>query len=270
MKRIELNNLSIEINNKKILNSINIKINEGETILIVGPNGHGKSTLFKSILKHYSTKISSGNLVINNELANEWTTDKIAKSGIFLANQYPIEIPGLKTFDLLRNELSHDGKEIKVLDFYKQVTHKLKELGLNDEFLKRNINENFSGGERKKMEILQMLLLNPDFIFLDEIDSGLDSDALQKITKILLEQKQKNKTIIYISHNDKLLQDLIPDRVYLIVNGSIVLEGDKELANRINNEGYEWIEKELNISIKKESEDINLLNTAKDFYCNGK
>ena len=169
----------------------------------MGPNGHGKSTLLKSIMKHYDTTISQGEIKLDGEIINDLTTDEIARKGIYFAMQYPVEIPGLGMLELLRNEASKDENKVSVIELYKIVSKKLKDLNMNPDLLNRNINENFSGGERKKNEILQMQVINPKYIMLDEIDSGLDIDAIDTINQVLSQEKANNKTIIYISHNTK-------------------------------------------------------------------
>lgn len=265
MKKLELINIDVKIDNKLILKDINLEFQSNKIYLIVGPNGHGKSTLLKSIFKHYSTSIISGKILLNNEPIHDLETYQIARKGLYLATQSPVEIPGLKTLDLLRNEFNINKEEkIKILDLYKNINAKIKELNLNEEILKRNINENFSGGEKKKMEILQLQLLNPDFIFLDEIDSGLDVSALNTISNILQKFKQDNKGIIYISHSDKLALNLKPDHVILIVHGKVVEIGTAELSNRIINEGYEWVYKKYNLPKVIEEKEFE------EFYCNAK
>lgn len=273
MQKLKLDNLSVTINNETILEDINLEINAGETVLIVGPNGHGKSTLLKAILKHYDTTISNGKIYIDNEDVTDLETDQIAQKGIYLASQHPVEIPGLNMLDLIRTEADQENK-ISVMKLYQILNQKMKDLKMNNELLKRSINENFSGGERKKNEILQMEIINPDFIFLDEIDSGLDVDALQVISQALLKQKEQKKAIVYISHNNKLLETLIPDKVVLLINGKIAKIGDKSLADQINAEGYEKIAKALNIKLKNtENKDLmfskedDLAATLKGFTC---
>lgn len=266
---IKINNLNVEINGKQILKNINFEINQGDTILILGPNGHGKSTLLKAIMKHYDTKISSGKIIIDDKIANDWSTDQIANAGVYFAMQYPIEIPGLSTIELYRNEASKDNQKINIVDLYKLINQKMKNLDLNSELLNRNINENFSGGERKKNEILQMQILNPNYILLDEIDSGLDVDAIDLIGKVLVEEQNKNKAIVYISHDNKLFNTLKPNKVILIMNGEIVEIGSFSLAQEIYSIGYSKYAKNKGINLNNEENDV-LKQGTKDFFCGTK
>lgn len=264
-----LKNLNVEINNKLILKNINFSIEPNDIVLILGPNGHGKSTLLKTIMKHYDTKITSGDLIINNKNVNNFTTDQIANEGVYLAMQYPIEIPGLGMLELLRNEISRTNEKLNIMDLYKSVNTKMKNLNMNTDLLNRNINENFSGGERKKSEILQMQLLNPKYILLDEIDSGLDVDAINVINNALLEEKNKGKAIIYISHDNKLFNALRPNKTILIMNGEIVKTGDYNLAKQIYQMGYSNFAKQNNIKFESTDDDF-LKNTNKGFSCGTK
>lgn len=271
MEKLEIKNLDVEIANTLILKKINLTINKGEIVLILGPNGHGKSTLLKTIMHHYDTKIVDGNIFFDNLDTNSWTTDKIAKNGVYLANQYPVEIPGVNMLELIRTEIQKNDEKVSVLKLYKELNSRMVELNMSEELLKRSINENFSGGERKKSEILQMQILNPDFILLDEIDSGLDVDAVNSIAKALQKEKENGKAIIYISHNDKLLMDLVPDKVVVLVNGEIKEVGDASLAKEINEIGYVEYAKEKGWNITKDkNEDEFLKGTILGYACNGK
>lgn len=265
MHNLKIQNLNVSINNNKILKNINLSINKGESMVLLGPNGHGKSTLFKTLLKHYSINIDSGDILIDNESIINLTTDEIVNKGIYLSSQNPVEIPGLKTFDLLRTILSKNG-QISVLKIYQLINKNLAKLALDQSILDRNINENFSGGERKKIEILILMLMDSDFIFLDEIDSGLDADAINVIGNILLELQNQGKSIIFISHNEKLIDILNPTKAILLYNGEIIKSDNIELAHYINKHGYKKILNELNI----DSETLNndeLKNTNIGFYC---
>lgn len=271
---LKLINLGVEINHKPILKNINLEINDGDVVAIMGPNGHGKSTLLKSIMKHYDTTISQGEIKLDEEIINDLTTDEIARRGIYFAMQYPVEIPGLGMLELLRNEASKGENKVSVIELYKIVSKKLKDLNMNPDLLNRNINENFSGGERKKNEILQMQVINPKYIMLDEIDSGLDIDAIDTINQVLSQEKADNKTIIYISHDNKLHSILKPNKVVLIINGEIVEIGDYTLAQEINKIGYQNYAKSKGYKINEDQiendDSFDLKATNKGFSCNGK
>lgn len=271
---LKLISLGVEINHKPILKNINLEIDDGDVVAIMGPNGHGKSTLLKSIMKHYDTTISHGEIKLDEEIINDLTTDEIARKGIYFAMQYPVEIPGLGMLELLRNEASKDENKVSVIELYKIVSKKLKDLNMNPDLLNRNINENFSGGERKKNEILQMQVIDPKYIMLDEIDSGLDIDAIDTINQVLSQEKANNKTIIYISHDNKLHSILKPNKVVLIINGEIVEIGDYTLAQEINKIGYQNYAKSKGYKINEnqiENDDsFDLKATNKGFSCNGK
>ncbi len=276
MNSLSLKNLSVFIANKPILKDINLTINKGETVLIVGPNGHGKSTLLKAIMNHYDIEIKEGEILIDEQNVNNLDTSQRAKHGLYLASQFPVEIPGVNMLEFLRAMLaSHYDTKIDVVQLYGMVHKHLKELQMSPDLLKRNLNENFSGGERKKNEILQCLILNPDFVLLDEIDSNLDVDSLNVIAKSL-KQMQHDKAIVYISHNNKLFNEIVPDKVVLMVNGQIVTVGDKDLAIRIDKEGYGWIEQEYGIQIMDNLDqddpfdNSDILSELKGFSCNGK
>lgn len=265
---LKLENVNVEINKNQILKNINFTIEKNDVVLILGPNGHGKSTLLKAIMRHYDTNITNGNIIINGKNTNNWTTDMIAKEGVYLTMQYPIEIPGLGMLELIRNEASKNDEKLNIMDLYRLVNKRMKNLHMNPELINRNINENFSGGERKKSEILQMQILNPEYILLDEIDSGLDVDAINVITNSLLEEKNKGKSIIYISHDNKLFNVLKPNKTILIINGEIVKIGGFELAEEIYKIGYANYAKQHNIKLD-EIEDDFLKNTNKGFACGG-
>lgn len=269
--KIKLKNLKISIENNLILDNINLEINKGDVVLILGPNGHGKSTILKSIMRHYDTKIDSGEIIINDEVINDFTTDMIAnKFHIYFAVQNPVEIPGLSMIELLRNEASKSDTKISTIELFKAVNTKMQNLQLNNELLSRSINSNFSGGEKKKSEIIQMEILNPDIILLDEIDSGLDVDAIDIIGESLRKQKESGKTIIFISHDERLLNKISPNKVAIIFNGKVTEIGDIELAHHINKIGYKNYAKEKNINLDNFIDDDFLKDTNKGYSCNGK
>ncbi len=268
--KIKLKNLEISIENNLILDDINLEINKGDVVLILGPNGHGKSTILKSIMRHYDTKISAGEIIIDDEIINDFTPDMIAnKFHVYFAVQNPVEIPGLSMIELLRNETSKSGEKISTIELFKIVNNKMQNLQLSSELLSRSINSNFSGGEKKKSEIIQMEIINPDIILLDEIDSGLDVDAIDIIGESLKKQKELGKTIVFISHNERLLNKINPNKVVIIFNGKVIEIGDIELAKHINKIGYKNYAKEKNIDLEISSDDF-LKDTNKGYSCNGK
>ncbi len=250
MKKIAISNLCVTIEDKEILKNLNLTIEAGDVIAIIGPNGHGKSTLLKAIMGHYATKVTKGDIKVDGKSILKLPTNKRANLGIYLAHQNPLEINGVVTIDFLKTAVNANReKPIKLFEFYKTVNENSAQLNMSQDLLQRYLNEGFSGGEKKKNEILQMNLTNPDFILLDEIDSGLDVDALKTIVKQLKVQVAAKKAIVYVSHNNKLFNEVIPNKVVIIINGTIVKTGDISLARKIDKEGYHFLEKELNIKI---------------------
>lgn len=228
------------LKNEKILEKINVNFKKNSLTLVLGPNAAGKTTFAEVISGSPDIKIN-GDVFFNNRNITKRMLDERAKLGILHIYQNPIEIPGVKIFDFLfASYKSVVNKEICVWDFHEIIQQKLIELKLNEDFLERNVNENFSGGEKKKFEILQMLLLKPKVILLDEIDSGLDIDSVKNIFKIIKIYKQKEKaTIILISHGPEILKYTTPDQVLLIQNKTIKQKGDVKLAKKILKNGYE-------------------------------
>ncbi|WP_033159664.1 Fe-S cluster assembly ATPase SufC [Mycoplasmoides alvi] len=252
---LNINNLSVSIGNKKILTKINASIDEGDIVAIMGPNGHGKSTLLKAIMKHYSIKITRGSIKFKNQLISKLETDEIARLGLFLATQSPEEIPGVSNLDFLKAALNARSKKpVGLAEMFKKIQSNLNNLKMSPELLKRSVNEGFSGGEKKKNEILQLRVINPKCALLDEIDSGLDIDALKIITKELSTwiKEDSKRTLVIVSHYERLFKYLKPNKVFLIINGTIVKEGGYDLVNKIDREGYDWIKKDLKINFKHE------------------
>ncbi len=242
MPKIQINNLSISINEKKILNNINLEINKGDVIAIVGPNGNGKSTLLKSIMNHYSVEKESGDILIDGVSTNEMEPNEIMKNGIFFAPQNSEEIPGVLMIDFLKAIVNANrDTPIKMAELFKNIEAILKDLNLDRSILKRFVNHGFSGGEKKKSEILQMKLLNPECILLDEIDSGLDVDSIKLVINELKKIVDGEKSLIIVSHQQKIFDVIKPNKVIVIMDGKIIKEGDYSLLEKINNEGYEWL-----------------------------
>ena len=240
---LNINNLNVSIENKKILDDFNLTINQGEIHVIMGPNGSGKSTLANVLAGNEDYEVNSGKIIFKNEDLLNLNIEERAKKGIFLAFQYPVEIPGVSITPFLKasisSKLKTNGKdEIDHLEFAKILREKANNLGINSDMLKRALNVGFSGGEKKRYEILQMSILNPDLAILDETDSGLDIDALKIVTEGVNKLKNKNNSFLIITHYQKLLDYVTPDYVHVMRDGSIVKSGDKSLASRIEESGY--------------------------------
>ena len=236
---LEINNLYAEAEGKQILKGLNLKINKGETHVIMGPNGAGKSTTANVILNNPEYKKTSGEILFEGENINEESTDKIAKKGIFMSFQSPVEIPGISTFNFLKyakNKVTE--KPVKVFEFKDQVKNYMEELSMNPKLVERNLNVGFSGGEKKKNEILQMLVLNPKLAILDETDSGLDVDAIRTVSKGIEMYKNEENAVLIITHNTRILENLNVDYVHILVDGKIVKTGDASLAQEIEEKGY--------------------------------
>mgnify|MGYP004473703799 FL=1 len=236
---LEINNLYAEAEGKQILKGLNLKINKGETHVIMGPNGAGKSTTANVILNNPEYKKTSGEILFEGENINEESTDKIAKKGIFMSFQSPVEIPGISTFNFLKyakNKVTE--KPVKVFEFKDQVKNYMEELSMNPKLVERNLNVGFSGGEKKKNEILQMLVLNPKLAILDETDSGLDVDAVRTVSKGIEMYKNEENAVLIITHNTRILENLKVDYVHILVDGKIVKTGDASLAQEIEVNGY--------------------------------
>lgn len=240
MEMLKINHLVVQSNEgKQILNGVNIQINEGEIHIIMGPNGAGKSTICKSIMHHPHYSIISGSIFYNEEDLTQATAYEMAKKGIYYINQTPIEIEGITNAELYRTALLDNGQSVDIFSFNKKCNEICKKLDLPKTFLHRNVNEGMSGGERKKNELLGMWLLEPDFIILDEIDSGLDVDALKTVGENILEyQKLKNASVLIITHQQKLIDLLKPQYVHIMKDGVILESGDIALAKEIEKHGF--------------------------------
>jgi Fe-S cluster assembly ATP-binding protein len=247
---LNITNLSASVENNSILHDLNLKVMPGEVHAIMGPNGSGKSTLSKVIAGHPSYEVTGGSIQyeINRKQVDllELEPDERAKEGIFLGFQYPIEIPGISNLDFLKeafNEVcAHQGIEkLSDDDFMKLVREKLALLEMDESFLNRDVNAGFSGGEKKKNEILQMALLAPRLALLDETDSGLDIDALRIVSKGVNALKSKYRSIVLVTHYQRLLELIVPDFVHVLYKGKIIKTGGKELALELEARGYDWL-----------------------------
>ncbi len=239
MKMLEINDLHANVNDKEILSGLNLKINKGEIHVIMGPNGAGKSTLANVILNNPEYKITSGEIKMDGEVLNNMKTDEIARKGVFMSFQSPEEIPGISVLNFLRtakNKMTDEYTDY--YSFSQKVSEYMKELNIKESYINRNLNVGFSGGEKKKNEILQMLVLNPKLAILDETDSGLDVDAIKTVSKGIKMFSGKDNAVLIITHNTKLIEGLNVDYVHILVDGKIVYTGNKELANTIEKDGY--------------------------------
>lgn len=247
---IEIKNLHVKVADREVLKGINLKVNIGEVHAIMGPNGSGKSTLAKVIAGHPSYEVTEGEILfeINGKLVNilDFEPHQRAKEGIFLGFQYPVEIPGVNNVGFLRESFNaicshHGAKQMDEKEFQEFLKPKLKKLEISESFLERSVNQGFSGGEKKKNEILQMAVLNPRLSILDETDSGLDIDALQIVAKGVNALKSKYNATILVTHYQRLLNYIVPDFVHVLHNGKIIKTGGKELAHELEEKGYDWL-----------------------------
>ena len=235
---LEIKDLYANVGEKEILKGLNLKVKKGEIHVIMGPNGAGKSTLANVIFNNPVYTKKSGVIEFEGENINNCTTDKIAKKGVFMSFQSPEEIPGISGMNFLKTAKSKiTEKPVKIFEFKKQVMEYVDELNMNPKLVDRNLNVGFSGGEKKKNEILQMLVLNPKLVILDETDSGLDVDAIKTVSKGIEMYKNNDNSVIIITHNTKILQYLKPDFVHVLVDGKIIKTGDSSLAKVIEENG---------------------------------
>lgn len=261
METLEIRNLHVVVEEKEILKGVNLKVNKGETLALLGPNGHGKSTLLAVIMGNPKYKVTEGEILLDGQNLLELSVDKRSKAGVFLAMQYPSEVPGVVNADFLKSAINaHREKTIKLFEFYKELENASKKMNISMDMAQRYLNEGFSGGEKKRNEILQMLLLKPKLAMLDEIDSGLDVDALVTVSKAICESQNEDTSFLVVSHYARLYSLINPTRAVVMINGKIAVDGGPELISRIDNEGYEWIQYELGISIKKEDAQMNTIS----------
>ena len=251
---LEIKNLTIKVENKIVLDGFNLNINDGEIHVLMGPNGVGKSTLTKAIMGDNNYKIVNGDILYNKESIIKLKVDERARKGIFLANQNPPEISGVSNSDFLRTAISSKKqKNVNLYSFIKKIDEAKKDLNMPDEMVHRSVNKGFSGGEKKKNEILQMKMLEPNFIILDEIDSGVDVDALKIVASNINDYKSKNKevSLLIITHYTHLLNYIKPHFVHVIKDGKIVKTGDYTLAKQIEDNGFNFDKVMTSISGEK-------------------
>ncbi|OPJ59517.1 Fe-S cluster assembly ATPase SufC [Clostridium oryzae] len=239
---LKIENLCSEVEDNQILKGVNLEINEGEVHVIMGPNGAGKSTLVNIIMGHPKYKVTAGSIRFEGEDITEAKTNERAKRGIFLSFQTPQEVSGITVENLLRSARSAiTDKPIKIMAFKKELKANMEKLKMDQSYASRYLNVGFSGGEKKKNEILQMLMINPKLAILDETDSGLDVDAVKIVSAGVGHFKNENNAVLIITHNNKILENLKPDFVHVLMDGKIVKTGDSSLATEINEKGFSII-----------------------------
>lgn len=247
---LKIKDLHVAIEGKEILKGFNLEINGGEIHAIMGPNGTGKSTLASAIMGHPKYEVTSGSVTLDGKEVLEMDVDERAKAGLFLAMQYPSEVSGVTNADFLRtaiNSKREEGDEISLMKFIRTLDEKMEALEIDESFSHRYLNEGFSGGEKKRNEILQLLMLEPKIAILDEIDSGLDIDALKIVAEGVNKMRGSEFGCLIITHYQRLLNYIAPDKVHVMMQGRIVKTGGPELAERLEAEGYDWIKDELGI-----------------------
>ena len=257
MAKLQIIDLYAKVEDKEILKGVNLEINTGEVHAIMGPNGTGKSTLSSVIMGHPKYQVTGGDILFDGKSILDMPVDERARLGLFLAYQYPTEIPGVTNSDFVYQAMKANGSTESVYKFALKYDKAIKELKMSKDFATRYLNEGFSGGEKKRNEILQLMLLNPKIAMLDEIDSGLDVDAIQTVADVIKKLEEQGKGFLVISHYARLFDLIKPTRAIVMVNGKIVLDGDPSLIKRIDQTGYEFIKNELGISIEKEENKMN-------------
>ena len=245
---LEIKDLHVSIEDKEILKGVNLTINTDEIHAIMGPNGTGKSTLSSAIMGHPSYEVTKGEVLLDGVNILELEVDERAKAGLFLAMQYPSEITGVTNADFMRSAINakrEEGQEINLMQFIKKLDKNMDFLDIDKDMAQRYLNEGFSGGEKKRNEILQLMMLEPKFAILDEIDSGLDIDALKVVSKGINQMRGENFGALMITHYQLLLNYITPDKVHVMYAGKVVKSGGPELAKRLEEEGYEWVKEEF-------------------------
>lgn len=247
---LEVKDLHVSVENKPILKGLTLTVNKGENHAIMGPNGSGKSTLANTLMGHPKYVVDKGEILIDGEDIITLSPDKRAKKGLFLAFQYPHEVSGVSVFNFLRSSFNSvsktpDAKPLSIIGFRKYLREKMEVLGIEESFVKRYLNEGFSGGEKKKSEILQMAVLQPKIAVLDETDSGLDIDALKIVSDAVNKMSGPDLGILLITHYQRILKYVKPEFVHVLMDGRIVKSGSMSLAEELENKGYDWIRDSL-------------------------
>jgi Fe-S cluster assembly ATP-binding protein len=250
VSKLIIENLHAEVDDKEILKGVNLTIKGGETHAIMGPNGTGKSTLASVVMGHPKYKVTEGSITLDGRNVLDMSVDERARAGLFLGMQHPAEVPGVTNSDFIKTAMNSrldEDKKIGLFKFIKELDAAVKDLKMDDDLPHRYLNEGFSGGEKKRNEILQMKVLKPTIAILDEIDSGLDVDALKIVGENVTKMKSNNLGLLLITHYQRLLEYITADIVHVMMKGKIVKSGGIELIQRIDSDGYDWIKDELGI-----------------------
>ncbi len=254
MSTLIIKDLHVEVGEKEILKGIDLTVNTGEVHAIMGPNGNGKSTLLSAIMGHPKYKVTQGSIELDGQDVLSMEVDQRSRAGLFLGMQYPQEIPGVTNSDFLKAAMNARlEKPVSLFKFIRTLDKNIEELDMDENLAHRYLNEGFSGGEKKRNEILQMKLLQPKFALLDEIDSGLDVDALRVVSEAINSMRNDDFGCVMVSHYERLFELVKPTHVHVLVKGQIVMTGGYELVEKIDSEGYEWV-KELGIEIEQDEE----------------
>ncbi len=251
MTILEIKNLHASIEGKKILNGVNLKINEGEFHAVMGPNGSGKSTLSNVIMGNPKYEVLDGEVIFKGKNILEMSTDERSRLGLFLSFQHPVSIPGVSVAKFLKRALevraNEKGEKLKASEYIKTLKNHVSFLEMDNSFVNRSLNEGFSGGEKKRMEMLQMLMVDPELVILDELDSGLDIDAIKVVSRAVNKLKEKpGFSVFIITHYQRILNYIQPDFVHVLVDGQIAVSGGKELVGKLEESGYDWIKERQN------------------------
>ena len=245
----KIKNLHVSIDNKKILKDFNINIKPGELHVIMGPNGSGKSTLTNTIAGKENYEVTTGDIIYNNKSLLPLNPEERVGEGVFVSFQYPTSLPGVNNVYFLKEAVNsirkYNGQdEISSVEFMKKIKSKISDVDFNESFINRPVNDGFSGGEKKRNEILQLLMMEPNVAILDETDSGLDIDALKTVAQGINSYRNSKRSIILINHYQRILDDLDPDKIHILIDGTIVKQGGLELVDTLEEKGYKWIQKE--------------------------
>ncbi len=265
MGELVIKNLHVEIDGKEILKGIDLTVKPNEIHALMGPNGNGKSTLLAAVMGHPKYVVTKGTITFNNQDVLKMSVDERSRAGIFLAMQYPQEIPGVTNSDFLRAAINaRNEKPVSLFSFIKQIEGAISELEMKPDLAHRFLNEGFSGGEKKRNEIVQMKLLKPDMAMLDEIDSGLDVDALKVVANSIVKLREETSLgLIVVSHYERFYELVKPTHAHVLIDGKIIVEGDGELVKKIDSEGYDWIYKQYAIKpVQEEKKPVLSLGTC--------